>query len=114
MSRDVGPRFAWPRLWLILPENTQSEIRSADSAFASAVVTASWAWPYLALAVLCWRRAIIAAAVILTGWLRARIAVADLGTLTESAIDLHGRTLAVELGVAQPESKGPLTMPEGE
>lgn len=106
--------FAWPRLWLILPETTQTEIRAAHAAFASAVAVGSWAWPYMALSAVCWPTAIVGGAIALTGWARARDAIADLSTLTEAAIDLHGRTLAIELGAAVADTTGPLTITEGQ
>jgi hypothetical protein len=48
-----------------------------------------------------------------TGWVRGRSAAQELATLSESAVDLHGRALAVALGVAGPETAGPLTPTEG-
>ncbi|MEU4833897.1 hypothetical protein [Streptosporangium sp. NPDC023615] len=49
----------------------------------------------------------------MTGWVRARAAIADLTTLSEAAIDLHGRTLVVALGVREEGTAGPLTFAEG-
>lgn len=106
--------FAWPRLWLVLPDTTRSEITAAHAAFAAAVATGTWAWPYLLLATLWWPAALIAVAVGASGWARARAAIADLTALSEAAVDLHGRALALALGVAEEDSAGPLTLTEGE
>jgi hypothetical protein len=48
-----------------------------------------------------------------TGRVRARDAAGDLTALTESALDLHGRALAIALGAADENSTGPLTPEEG-
>jgi hypothetical protein len=105
--------FGWSRLWLVLPETTRAELSGAHTAFAAAVATGTWALPYLGLTVVWWPAALVAAGIGATGWARARSAVADLSTLTEAAVDLHGRELASALGVHELES-GPLTPTEGE
>lgn len=106
--------FAWPRLWLVAPDTTRTEITTAHAAFAAAVATGTWAWPYLILALLWWPAALIGICIGATGWVRARSAITDLTTLSESALDLHARTLAIELGVAEQDTTGPLTVDEGE
>ncbi|WP_158853090.1 hypothetical protein [Saccharothrix deserti] len=107
--------FGWSRLWLVLPETTRAELTAAHATFAAAVATGTWALPYLVLTVFWWPAALVAAGIGVTGWVRARAAVADLSTLTEAAVDLHGRTLAHALGIGDPaESSGPLTLSEGD
>ena len=107
--------FGWPRLWLVLPDTARADITSAHAAFAAAIAAATWAWPYLLLGVLLWWPAALAGIGIgLTGWARARAAITDLTALSEAALDLHARTLAITLGVAKPDSAGPLTITEGE
>jgi hypothetical protein len=106
--------FGWSRLWLVLPDTTRAELTTAHAAFAAAVATGTWAAPYLVLAAWWWPAALAAAGIGLTGWARARAAVADLSTLTEAAVDLHGRALAVAVGAADPTAAGPLTVAEGE
>ncbi|CAM02136.1 hypothetical protein A8924_3249 [Saccharopolyspora erythraea NRRL 2338] len=105
--------FAWPRLWLVLPDNTRAEIAAAHAAFAAAVATGTWAWPYLVLGALWWPALLLAAGIGVTGWVQARSATTDLTALSEAALDLHGRTLAIELGAAGPDTSGPLTVDEG-
>jgi hypothetical protein len=105
--------YGWPRLWLVLPEPARAEITAAHAAFVAAVAAASWAWPYLLLAVAWWPAAVIGVAIGVTGWVRGRGAAGELATLSEAAVDLHGRALAVALGVAGPDTAGPLSPPEG-
>jgi hypothetical protein len=107
-------RFGWSRLWLVLPDTVRTELAAANGQFAVTVVTAAWALPYLVLGVLWWPAALIALIVGLTGWARARTAVSQLTDLSEATLDLHGRTLAIALGTAPPDSTGPLDPAEGE
>lgn len=107
-------RFGWPRLWLVLPDTARADLAAANGQFAATVVTATWALPYLVLGALWWPALLIALAVGLTGWTRARNAITDLTDLSEATLDLHGRTLATALGTAPPDSTGPLTPSEGE
>ncbi|MET7688228.1 hypothetical protein ABZT06_09640 [Streptomyces sp. NPDC005483] len=107
--------YGWSRLWLVLPDPARTELTTAQSAFAAAVATGTWAVPYLLLTVVWWPAVLVAAGIGLTGWARARSAVADLTTLTEAALDLYGRTLAAALGMGDAtEGTGPLTISEGE
>ncbi|SEP20307.1 hypothetical protein [Amycolatopsis saalfeldensis] len=106
--------FGWSRLWLVLPDPARAEITAASSALTSAIAVGTWGWPYLMLGAVWWPSAVLGAVVLLAGWARARPAADDLAALSEAAVDLHGRTLAVALGVAGAESRGPLTPGEGE
>jgi hypothetical protein len=105
--------FGWPRLWLVLPDTVRAEITAAEAGFAAAVATGTWALPYLALAVVWWPAAVVAVAFGVTGWARARAAIGDVGALSEAAVDLHGRTLALALGVGDHDEKGVLTTEQG-
>lgn len=105
--------YAWPRLWLVLPDTTRAEITAAGGAFAAAVAVGSWGWPFLLLGALWWPALAVAIAVGVTGWARARSAVTDLSSLSEAALDLHGRALAAALGIADDGATGPLTIAEG-
>ncbi|WP_344495854.1 hypothetical protein [Streptomyces enissocaesilis] len=107
--------YGWSRLWLVLPDTARTDLTAAHSAFAAAVATGTWTVPYLLLAAVWWPAVLVAAGIGLTGWARARAAVADLTTLTEATLDLHGRTLAAALGIGDAtEEAGPLTVSEGE
>jgi hypothetical protein len=106
--------FAWPRLWLVLPETSRAEITAAHAEFAAAVVTGTWAWPYLLLGIAWWPALVVTAVVGVTGWARARSAIGELAALAESTLDLHGRDLAITLGVAEQDTVGPLSVAEGQ
>ncbi|WP_340682576.1 hypothetical protein LCL61_28430 [Amycolatopsis coloradensis] len=106
--------FAWPRLWLVLPETARTEITSVNGAFAAAVTVGSWAWPALVLGTFWWPALVAALVVGATGWVRARAAITDLSSLTEATLDIHGHTLAAALGVVTETSTGPLTINEGQ
>ncbi|TQJ37626.1 hypothetical protein [Streptomyces sp. SLBN-115] len=105
--------FAWPRLWLVLPDTVRGEITAAHAGFARAAATGSWAWPYFFLGAVWWPAALIGAVIGTTGWARARAAVSDLSALSEAAVDLHARTLATALGISA-DATGPITIAEGE
>ena len=105
--------FGWPRLWLVLPDTVRAEITAAEASFAAAVATSTWSLPYMALAIVWWPAAVVSVAFGVTGWSRARAAIGDLGALSEAAVDLHGRTLALALGVGDPDEKGVLTAEQG-
>jgi hypothetical protein len=105
--------FGWPRLWLVLPETVRAEITAAEAGFAAAVATGTWSLPYLALGLVWWPAVVVGVAFGVTGWSRARAAIGDLGALSESAVDLHGRTLALALGVGKPDERGVLTSEQG-
>jgi hypothetical protein len=99
---------------LVLPESIRAELVAAEAAFAAAVATGTWAVPYLGLGVVWWPAALIGVGIGMAGWVRGRAAVADLAALSEAAIDVHGRLLAVALGVGAAGATGPLTIAEGE
>jgi len=105
--------FGWPRLWLVLPDTVRTEITAANSSFVDAVAVGAWTAPYVVLACLWWPAAVGAVAVGVTGWARGRSAIADLGAMSEAAVDLHGRSLAKALGVGQIDATAPLTLAEG-
>ncbi len=105
--------FGWPRLWLVLPDSVRAEINTAQSGYATAVFTIAWSLPYLALGVLWWPAALAGAVIAAAGRSRARAKITNLTELAEAALDVHGRSLAIALGVAAPTSTGPLTADEG-
>jgi len=105
--------FAWPRLWLTMPETARAEISAANGAFAAAVTVASWAWPTLLLGALWWPAVPVAVVIGVTGWVRGRAAITDLSALAESALDLYGCALATATGVETQRPAGPLEVDEG-
>lgn len=89
----------WPRLWLVLPEETRGELRSASTALDAATVLAGWAVLYLLASALWWPSAVVGVIVYATAWYRGRRTSAALADLLESAADLHGGALCVALGL---------------
>jgi hypothetical protein len=87
----------WPRLWLILPEETRVELRAARADLDAAAVQASWALGYLLIAVIWWPAALAAAGLGLNGWARGRAAARTYAELLEATVDLHAATLATHL-----------------
>lgn len=106
--------FCWPRLWLVLPDSPRAEIHAAHGGFAAAVLTTAWSLPYLGLGTLWWPAAAAGVVVAAVGWSRARARITTLTDVAESILDIHGRGLAIALGVTDPTSTGPLTPDEGQ
>ena len=80
----------WPHLWLLLPETTRSELRSARVSLDTAVAAAIWGVLFCTFGIFAWiavpiglAAAVIAVAVVAPG--RAQV----LGELVEAAYDLH-------------------------
>ncbi len=80
----------WPRLWLLLPADTRSELSQARSALDSAVASFIWGLLFAGFAALAWwalPAAIAVALAIYLYWIPARAAV--FADLLESAFDIH-------------------------
>ncbi|KOG36689.1 MULTISPECIES: hypothetical protein [Streptomyces] len=105
---DLTP--AWPRLWLLLPDTTHSEIRTARAALTAAARRAGWGALYVLPALWWWPAALVVAVVWASAWRQGRLAVHEFAELVESAVDLHGRDLATALGIPCEER---LTAAEG-
>lgn len=92
---------AWPRLWLLLPETTRGEVKTAGAAFDAATTLAAWSWLYLALGVIWWPATVIGAVILISAWVRGRKAIDVYAVLVESAVDLHLRLLADALNLSE-------------
>ncbi|NBE52994.1 hypothetical protein [Streptomyces boluensis] len=90
---------AWPRLWLLLDDSSRAELRHARGEFDAAARLGGWSVLYLVLAVAWWPAAVVSTVCMLSGWVRARAAVAALADLVEATVDLHGSELATALGL---------------
>lgn len=99
----------WPRLWLILDETGRNEIRAARTAFDAATSHATWASGYALVGLLWWPAFLIAAGIGITGWLRGRDATRTYADLIESTVDVHARTLAIQLGALTADEKLTIT-----
>ncbi|MFE7560895.1 hypothetical protein [Kitasatospora sp. NPDC057500] len=100
---------AWTRLWLVLPDTVQAELRASRAGFGAAVEGTTWAGCYVVLGLYWWPAAVIGLVVGLLAWSRGRRAAVLHADLVESAADLHLKTLAAEFGLAGP---GPEQDPE--
>lgn len=94
---------AWPRLWLLLPEEVRAELAGARARVASAARLTAWGLLYAPVAAVWWPAAVPAAGALVTARHRARAAVAVQAELVEAAVDLYGRELVLALGVDCPE-----------
>jgi hypothetical protein len=95
----VSAALVWPRMWLLLGDDTRRPIIDAGTRHAEAVTLVGWGILYLAPGMLWWPALVVAAAVLLTAWARVRGTLAELAELVESAIDLRLRDLAEALGI---------------
>ncbi|MFF5219403.1 hypothetical protein [Micromonospora sp. NPDC000442] len=95
----VDLAVAWPRLWLLVPAEQRTEVRTVWSAFAGAATLLAWGVLYTVLGLLSWPFAILGVVVALHGWRRGRQAAAAYGDLVESIADLHLPKLAEAMGM---------------
>jgi hypothetical protein len=88
---------AWPRLWLLLPDQVKAEVRTATDSWQRAAEQAAWGLLYLALGVWWWPALAIGACAYFTGWPQGRASIRALAALVEAVVDLHGRDLLIAL-----------------
>ncbi|MFI5614440.1 hypothetical protein [Amycolatopsis sp. NPDC051903] len=98
---------AWPRLWLVAPEATRSDLTVAQAAYQKSSVTVAWAILYGVVGLFWGPALLIAVCLAVTGILRAREATGNLCELVESTCDLYGPSLAVQLKVPCPDRLTP-------
>ncbi|MET7300180.1 hypothetical protein [Embleya sp. NPDC005575] len=103
--------LSWPHMWLLAPDATRAELTTARTALSAAARLTAWGLAYLLLSVWWWPTALVGAAVVATGVTRGRTAASSFAELAEALADLHGRDLAVAVGV---ECEGRLTPTVGE
>ncbi|MQY10235.1 hypothetical protein SRB5_03420 [Streptomyces sp. RB5] len=89
---------AWPRLWLLLPEETRGPVVLAQSDFAGAARRVGWGVLYLAVGVVWWPAVVVGIVLGVEGWWQGRGAVAALADLVESVVDLNVGALGAALG----------------
>ncbi|MEV0453915.1 hypothetical protein [Catellatospora methionotrophica] len=99
-------RSAWPHLWSVAPEPLRTDLTSAQRGYADAARLFAWGLAYLVLGLFWWPALLIGLVVLGSGRRRARRATEVLAQLLEATVDLHGRELAMALGIA---CDGPLT-----
>lgn len=111
LAYDLDLGSAWPRLWLLLAEDTRTPVTEAQTEFTSAARTGAWGTLYLLVGAVWWPAAVIGVGTWVTAWWQGRTAMAKLADLVEAAVDLHATTLATALGHAP---AGPFTVADGE
>jgi hypothetical protein len=113
LERDhhVDLATLWPLLWLILPEETRTQITNARQNLTRATTLTAWALLYLPLAAWWWPAVLITATLALTGRARTRTATDTYALLLEATTRLHIRDLANRLGL---DPTGPLTPETGD
>ncbi|MEV8554789.1 hypothetical protein AB0L04_33900 [Streptomyces glaucescens] len=89
----------WTRLWLVLPEDVRTELRTSRSRVDAAVAGSVWAGCYLLLGCLWWPAAVAAVPTGFVAWRRGRRAVTVHAELVESTVDVYLGRLVDELGV---------------
>lgn len=95
--------FGWPRLWLVLPEETRTVVSESRDSFNTAATLAAWGVFYVPLGVLWWPTGVAGVATLLVAWIRGSAAITNLASLMESAVDLHAAALATSLGLDVPD-----------
>lgn len=103
---------AWPRLWLVLPDEAQSALAAAARSWLAAAAWAGWGLLTTALAQL-WPPAALGG-IVLFAWSlgRARTATAAFTDLAEASVDLYTGALAAALGL--PVAESGITVQQGE
>lgn len=96
---DLDLASVWPRLWTVVSEELRADLAAAQTACSDAARLVGWSALYAVLAVRWWPAAVVAVALAVTGWLRARAATGVLADLVETAVDVHAAELAERLGV---------------
>ncbi len=101
---------AWPRLWTVLPDNLRADLQAAYDGYIASARLVGWAYLYAVIGAWWWPSAVIATVALAAGWRRGRAGTAVLADLIETTVDLHGRTLAAQLGLS---CEGPLDRDTG-
>jgi hypothetical protein len=96
---------SWARLWLVLPDTSRAAVQSARERLTATMILAGWAVLYTLLGALWWPAGLVGAAIGVTAWRRARVAVDVLAELIEAVVDVHGPELAAAFGVAVPDQR---------
>lgn len=97
--------FGWPRLWLVLPEEVRTVVAEARESFNGAAALAGWGVLYTLAGVLWWPLGAAGLVTLVTAVVRGRSAASNLAQLMESAVDLHGVSLASTLGITVEDNR---------
>ncbi|MDX8140630.1 hypothetical protein SK854_00790 [Lentzea sp. BCCO 10_0061] len=97
--------FGWPRLWLVLPEEVRTVLEEARESFNGAAALAGWGVLYTIAGVLWWPLGLVGLVTLVSAVVRGRSAASNLAQLMESAVDLHGGSLASTLGITVQDNR---------
>lgn len=89
----------WLRLWVLLPEDIRTELRTARQLLDNAISGSTWAAAYLLLACVWWPAVLPAAVAGGITWNKGQRAAADHADLVESVVDIYVTKLAAELHI---------------
>lgn len=96
--------ICWPRLWLLLPQQTQQKLTAARSALDEAVQIIAWGMLFLIWMIWSWRLALLIALLLMWGGYRLALHSADIyGQLLEATFDVHRHLLYQALRWDLPE-----------
>jgi hypothetical protein len=101
--------FAWPRLWLVLPDLVRTEVQGARDSFDRAATLQGWGLLYMALGIEWWPAAVAGLFTVVLAWRRGRASMGALADLVEAAFDLYAGNLVTSLGFAKPAGSSPGT-----
>jgi hypothetical protein len=104
---DLGS--AWPRLWLLLPDDVRAELRTARAGFDAAATLAGWGTLYVLLGLEWWPAAVVGVCAHGAAWRRGRVAITELTELAEATVDLYGARLGTALGLTATTENTELT-----
>ncbi|MFF8594449.1 hypothetical protein ACF061_23950 [Streptomyces sp. NPDC015220] len=113
LDRDHGIDLAvvWPQLWLVMPEESRTQVVTAREDLARAAALFGWSLVYLPLTVWWWPAAAVSIILAVIGNGRVRATADAYALLVEAAAHLHLRTLADHLGL---EYTGPMSPEDGD
>ncbi|CAL9530204.1 hypothetical protein SUDANB140_04038 [Streptomyces sp. enrichment culture] len=96
---DLDLESAWPRLWLVVPEPVRAELLDAREKVDTSCRLVGWGMMYLLLGAMWWPALVIGMCTLVVAWRRERAALDACATLVEATVDVHGRDLALSLGI---------------
>lgn len=96
---DLDLESAWPRLWLVVPEPVRAELLDAREKVDTSCRLVGWGMLYLLLGAMWWPALVIGMCTLAVAWRRERAALDACATLVEATVDVHGRDLALSLGI---------------
>ncbi|MGP4112437.1 hypothetical protein ACTWP5_16195 [Streptomyces sp. 4N509B] len=94
--------YTWPRLWLLLPEETRGIVAEARRRLDDAFTLGGWAVLYVALGARWWPAAVLGLGAAVAAHRRVRGAAEAYAELVEATVDVHVGRLSRRLGEEPP------------